>query len=449
MGMVVRTNMAALGANNSLAQASKAQQNGMQKLYTGLKINKAADDASGLAITEKMKNQIKALDTAKDNCEDGSNMIQTAEGYMKETHDILTRMTELAEKAANGTLGKDDRDALQNEMDELCGEIDRMATTANFNGHKLMDGSLGGSNSIKLSCEGNEIKYTKPDPTVVGGGKVDFSKLEKGETYTYTAADANTGAAAKWENSKGEDVTADVSIKLQKGDTFTLDSNVVANATVTTANGATFTAGAAVTAGTYTYDGTNWKNGSTTANGTAAPTLATGTKFTVTEGINLQIGESSTSADRLEVSINSFHTDTLFGGLDGFVNTTNDATDKAASAAVKINTSNAASTYNQAKSIDITDKDAASAAADAIRQISNYVSDERGKLGAQQNRLEHTVNNLTTASENTTAAKSRILDTDMAKEMMEYTSKNVIAQAAQSMLAQANSQPQNVLSLLQ
>ncbi|MBR6835114.1 MAG: hypothetical protein IKM72_03815 [Oscillospiraceae bacterium] len=451
MGMVVRTNMAAIGANNALASASKAQQSGMQKLYTGLKINKAADDASGLAITEKMKNQIKALDTAKDNCEDGSNMIQTAEGYMKETHDILTRMTELAEKAANGTLGKDDRDALQNEMDELCGEIDRMATTANFNGHKLMDGSLGGSNSIKLSCEGNEIKYTKPDPTVVGGGKVDFSKLEKGETYTYTAANstASPPTTAKWENSKGEDVTADVSIALQKGDTFTLDNGIAANDTVTTANGATFTATNVVAAGTYTYDGTNWKSGSNTATGAATPTLATGTKFTVTEGINLQIGESSTSADRLEVSINSFHTDTLFGGLDGFVNTTNNATDKAASAAVKINTSNAASTYNQAKSIDITDKDAASAAADAIRQISNYVSDERGKLGAQQNRLEHTVNNLTTASENTTASKSRILDTDMAKEMMSYTSKNVIAQAAQSMLAQANSQPQNVLSLLQ
>ena len=124
MGMVVRTNMAALGANNSLAQASKAQQNGMQKLYTGFKINAAKDDASGLAISEKMKNQIKALDTAKDNCEDGANMIQTAEGYMKETHDILTRMTELAEKAANGLLEGEDRKALQNEMDELCGEIE-------------------------------------------------------------------------------------------------------------------------------------------------------------------------------------------------------------------------------------------------------------------------------------------------------------------------------------
>ena len=167
--------------------------------------------------------------------------------------------------------------------------------------------------------------------------------------------------------------------------------------------------------------------------------------------------------------INSFHTDTLFAGLDGFVNTTNDTTDKEASAEVVINgvkrtedaagnitrtyatdgSGNTSSTYKNAVSINISDQNNASAAADAIRQVSSYVSDERGKLGAQQNRLDHTVNTLTTASENTSAANSRIRDTDMAKEMMAYTSKNVIAQAAQSMLAQANSQPQNVLSLLQ
>jgi flagellin len=342
MGMVVRTNMAALNANNSLAKASKQQQAGMQKLASGLKINAAKDDASGLAMTEKMKNQIKALDTAKDNCEDGANMIQTAEGYMKETHDILTRMTELAEKAANGLLKDEDRGALQKEMDQLCGEIDRMASTANFNGVKLMDGSLGSTGQVGLT------------------------------------------------SAKGSTVNE---------------------------------------AGTFKYE-----------NPTAAPG----------KGITLQIGDSSTKADRMTVSINSFHTDSLFKGLNGKQNKSLEKSDGIDTAVtVKINNSNAASTYTSAVSIAIDNKDNASAAADAIREIANYVSDQRGTLGAQQNRLEHTVNNLTTASENTTAAKSRILDTDMAKEMMEYTSKNVIAQAAQSMLAQANSQPQNVLSLLQ
>jgi flagellin len=343
MGMVVRTNMAAINANNALANASKNQQAGMQKLASGLKINKAADDASGLAITEKMKNQIKALDTAKDNCEDGANLIQTAEGYMKETHDILTRMTELAEKSANGVLKTEDRDALQKEMNQLCAEIDRVASTANFNGNKLMDGSLGNASS---------------GPTL------------NGTSMTYTA-----------------------------------------------------------------------------------PTLASN----ATCGIKLQIGETSTNADKLSVRINNFHTDKLLAGVSGFSNASlnsSDGTNLCSAALVSNDIANSTasggvSTYSSAVSIDISDQDKASAAADAIRLISNYVSDERGKLGAQQNRLDHTVNTLTTASENTTAAKSRILDTDMAKEMMEYTSKNVIAQAAQSMLAQANSQPQNVLSLLQ
>ena len=346
--MVVRTNMAAINANNSLGQASKAQQNGMQKLATGFKINKAADDASGLAISEKMKNQIKALDTAKDNCEDGANMIQTAEGYMAETHEILNRMTELAEKAANGTLGKEDRQSLQEEMNQLCGEIDRIATTANFNGHKLLDGSNGGK------------------------GALDF---------------------------------------------------------------------------------------------TAAANQETTVKFTstTTTGITLQIGESSTNADKLKVSINQMTTDALFKNANDIINKVNDTADGENKAKVKIisnankninagatnGTTTGASTYKDAKTIDIRDKDNASAAADIIRKVSTYISDERGRLGAQQNRLDHTINNLTTASENTTAANSRIRDTDMAKEMMAYTSKNVIAQAAQSMLAQANSQPQNVLSLLQ
>ena len=344
MGMVVRTNMAGINANNALNMASKTQQNAMQKLASGFRINKAGDDASGLAISEKMKNQIKALDTASDNCEDGANMIQTAEGYMAETHDILNRMTELAEKAANGVLADEDRNALQDEMDELCAEIDRMATTANFNGKKLMDGSIGSTNVVTLT-------------STTGGN-----------SYSYSA-------------------------------------NIIS-------------------------------------------------------GIKLQIGESSTQADKLYVTINSFHTDVLFGGVSGFVNRSNDGTDLsgAATALTKGNymmsSTNAhnvssASVYSNALTIDISDQDAASAAADAIRLVSSYVSDERGKLGAQQNRLDHTVNNLNTTSENITAANSRIRDTNMAEEMMNYTSKNVIAQAAQAMLAQANSQPQNVLSLLQ
>lgn len=345
MGMVVRTNMASLNANNSLGKSSKSQANSMQKLASGFNINKAADDASGLAISEKMKAQIKALDTASANCEDGANLIQTAEGYMSETHDILNRMVELSEKSANGVLTDEDRNSLQDEMDELCSEIDRIATTANFNNQKLMDGSIGSTNAITLS-----------------------STAASGNTYAYSC--------------------------------------------------------------------------------------------NAMSGVRLQIGETSTTADKLQVTINDFHTDKLFKSVSGFVNKTNDNTDLAGNVSgatranyfgsnTNVHGASSASMYKSGITIDISDKDSASAAADAIRLVSNYVSDERGKLGAQQNRLDHTVNNLTTASENITAANSRIRDTDMASEMMAYTSKNVVSQAAQAMLAQANSQPQNVLSLLQ
>jgi len=449
MGMVVRTNMAALGANNSLAQASKAQQNGMQKLYTGFKINAAKDDASGLAISEKMKNQIKALDTAKDNCEDGANMIQTAEGYMKETHDILTRMTELSEKAANGLLKDEDRNALQNEMDQLCGEIDRMASTANFNGVKLLDGSLGSSGQVKIKSVATDKSYEYVAPkaegvekSTYGGGALINSTAKSGKYQVTEIINDNAGAAPKIKaNLVKEDGTLgdekEFTVKPQKGDTVTLDTDGKG----ITSGGLSLTSTTADDKGcSFTFNGTNWINDADAA-GAKTMTIVTqsarglvGDTFDFkadadgddAKGVKLQIGESSTTADRMNVSINSFHTDSLFGGLGGTINKSLDLSSATINtAAVKIKDSNDASTYTNAVSIDITDKDAASAAADAIRQVSNYISDERGKLGAQQNRLDHTVNNLATASENTTAAKSRILDTDMAKEMMEYTSKNV------------------------
>jgi len=347
MGMVIRTNVMALNSNSALNKANGSIAGSMEKLSSGFRINKAADDASGLSISEKMKAQIKALDTAVDNCEDGANMIQTAEGYMAETQDMLNRMVELAEKSANGVLDDTDRDALQDEMDQLCAEIDRIATTANFNGQKLMDGTLGSVTGTKI---------TTTSDAVGTGGVTTAGKIE----YEYEGAD------------------------------------------------------------------------------------------TTQNGIELQIGESSTNADRLTVSINSFHTDALLKAVNGFKNQSADASNGAVETTAAATTANTSvSTYVNAVSVDITDKDKASSAADALRQISNFVSDERGKMGALQNRLEHTVNNLTTASENTSAANSRIRDTDMAKEMIKYTSTNVITQAAQAMLAQANTQPQNVLQLLQ
>ena len=379
MGMIVKTNNMAINANNSLNKNNKGLSGSLEKLASGLKINRAADDASGLAISEKMKAQIKSLDTASDNCEDGISLIQTAEGYMTEVHDMLNRMVELAEKSANGinadtgltaasaygygtitgangelytgTLAGTDRAALQAEMDQLCAEIDRIALTANFNGNKLFNGNM-------------EYGST----TVIG---------EKG-----------------------------VQITGMEGSPLTL-----------------------------------------------------------------QIGETSNKADKLSVSIKRMTTDNLFKSLSGVSVILNDGSTSGGvsllvnngasansgtltlSARVSSGTASITSGQNSAYvsgvTINISDQAFASKAAESIRNVINDVSAQRADLGATQNRLEYTVNNLTTASENMQSAKSRITDTDMAKEMMKYTQQNVLVQAAQSMLAQANQNPQQVLQLLQ
>jgi flagellin len=346
-----------------------------------------------------------------------------------------------------------------------------------------MDGSLGSKGKVTITSTTDGFKYNSPSKGIsyagaaLSGGVTDAT-LAAGQTQLesgkYTVSAVSTTGQITLKTLTGGAVSTKLDMTAQVGDTVTLN----ASGTGMSANGIKVEATGAAAGNTFTYKedangNKNWVCDTDTgiAIGTTTLTFSNAAVGDIIEwddaasiskkslnGIKLQIGDSSTTADRMNVSINSFHTDSLFAGLNGVINHSNDSTDTANSAAVKIKgvkadgtiqKGNDASTYNKAVSIDISDKDTASAAADAIRQISNYVSDERGKLGAQQNRLEHTVNNLTTASENTTAAKSRILDTDMAKEMMEYTSKNVIAQAAQSMLAQANSQPQNVLSLLQ
>jgi len=379
MGMIVKTNNMAINANNSLNKNNKGLSGSLEKLASGLKINRAADDASGLAISEKMKAQIKSLDTASDNCEDGISLIQTAEGYMTEVHDMLNRMVELAEKSANGinadtgltaasaygygtitgangeqytgTLAGTDRAALQAEMDQLCAEIDRIALTANFNGNKLFNGNMEYGSSTVIGEKGTQIAGVSGSP------------------------------------------------------------------------------------------------------------------------LTLQIGETSNKADKLSVSIKRMTTDNLFqslsdvsvilndgstsGGVSLLVNNgaSEDSGTLTLSARVSSGTASVTSGQNSAYvsgvTINISDQAYASKAAESIRKVINDVSAQRADLGAMQNRLEYTVNNLTTASENMQSAKSRITDTDMAKEMMKYTQQNVLVQAAQSMLAQANQNPQQVLQLLQ
>ena len=386
MGMVVRSNIMALNANRQLGMNNSQVSKSLEKLSSGYKINRAGDDASGLAISEKMKAQIKGLETASANSQDGISLVQTAEGALTEVHDMLNRMVELAGKAANGTIDNEtDRAALQKEMNALLDEIDRIADSTDFNGIKLLNGDLAGQidatftedNTTTLESIGitaGSLDLSKADPTLTGDLKIKFdtNKLViTAGTKTYEGA---TGAVTL-KNTAGED-----SITINVKDANTLKTKI-----------------------------TDQKVGTLTA-GKAA-----------TEGLTLQIGDTGDDFNQVTVHIQNMDSESL--GLATLRDT------------------------------GIMTQDAASAALDLVKNGANSaintVSSVRADLGAMQNRLEHTINNLDVATENMESANSRIRDTDMAKEMMEYTKQNVLTQAAQAMLAQANQQPQSILQLLQ
>lgn len=329
--MRINHNIAALNTYRQLTANTSNTSKSLEKLSSGLRVNRAGDDAAGLAISEKMRGQIRGLDQASRNASDGISLIQTAEGALNETHSILQRMRELAVQASTDTNTESDRGEIQKEINELLSEVNRIANDTEFNTQKLLDGSFAKAGTPGTDAPGN-----------VGTG---------------TSLTFHIGA------------NKDQNVKLNIGRISVSDLGEL-NA-----------AGTAINA-------TNAL--STIGTGTMAAVGTTGTANYVAE-----IGANANAANSL-------------------------LTQEGANRAIKI--------------VD-----------DSIK----IVSAERSKLGAMQNRLEHTINNLGTASENLSASESRIRDVDMAKEMMEFTKNNILSQASQAMLAQANSQPQSVLQLLQ
>ena len=388
MGMVVRSNIMAVNAQRQLGMNNSQVSKALEKLSSGYRINRAGDDASGLAISEKMKAQIKGLDTASLNSQDGISLVQTAEGALTEVHNMLNRMTELATRAANGINEDSNRASLQKEVAKLQEEIDRISEGTNFNNLKLLDGSQTYAGNKALIGQGTEFGVRglqveggnlSADDTIT----VNISGNSVG-TITVTASD-NTVVFTTTQTGKGfYSITADVS-------KVTDESVKKAWAGVTI----NFSVDQASTDGTYKV---------------GAQTFTAGKN----ESMQLQIGDTADSFNQLKVSIGDMSSAAL--GVD---------------------------------KVDISTQDGAAKAIDIIRNAIDRVSSQRASLGATQNRLEYTINNLDTASENLQAANSRIRDTDMAKMMMEYTKMNVLTQSAQAMLAQANQQPQSVLQLLQ
>ena len=498
MGMVVRSNIMALNANRQLGMNNSQVSKSLEKLSSGYKINRAGDDASGLAISEKMKAQIKGLETASTNSQDGISLVQTAEGALTEVHDMLNRMVELAGKAANGTIDSEtDRAALQDEMNSLLDEIDRIAESTDFNGIKLLNGDLA-TNTVKLgniklgagTASTTEAATAATTTQTIGAGTAAAAKLTveytdangklQSVTVDYTGATgANDNATAIRDALKANsELSALFDIGGSAADiTFTAKTAGEGGVKVT---GMTTSDAAGTAIGKLTFkDGTDAyekvTNGAqqdlaagdkVTVNGTVYEFVANAGDKVTTEGAvavlvgadkDASIANLNKALESEGVTVEKATNDLLFKpmsngkGLSLQIGATGDAYNK-----VTINVGNMSSKglgIDNLRNIGIMSQDAASAALDQIKNGAdsaiNTVSSVRAELGAMQNRLEHTINNLDVAAENMQSANSQIRDTDMAKEMMEYTKKNVLTQAAQAMLAQANQQPQSILQLLQ
>jgi flagellin len=548
--MRIQHNISAINANRQLGINNNSVAKNLEKLSSGYKINRAGDDAAGLAISEKMRSQIRGLDQATNNANDGISLVQTAEGALNETHSILQRMKELATQSSNGTYQNDvDRENISKEVEALKSEIDRISTSTNFNKINLLDGSLsadgtkeaakvnlgdlaklktqsaaagvqvtsavtvqgsnaaaegdkysltvnyqdadgnavsktveltfkaGASTGTLVDKDGNEVGTTAANNAATASevAKAYVSALNKDADFAknFTAAESSvTAGALKFTSTVAGTENAPAILGLTQSYTVAATST-----TAPSALGLNLSAADAVTAadsfqyldGVAQFDGTNASTAIFEVNGTKfafADTAANAAKLD--KDVNYIVGDISTDAADMVALINqkapgaNAATETIGGNSvitfkapEGAGASTKGALTLQIGASatkdqqVSLNIGDMSSKGLGINNVSVASQDDALKAISTIEDAINTVSGTRADLGALQNRLEHTVNNLGVTSENLTSAESRIRDVDMAKEMMEMTKNNVLTQAAQSMLAQANTQPQSILKLLQ
>ncbi|SFC86715.1 flagellin [Clostridium uliginosum] len=530
--MIINHNMNAMNAHRMMGGNTANTGKAMEKLSSGLRINRAGDDAAGLAISEKMRGQIRGLDQASRNGQDGISMIQTAEGALNETHSILQRMRELAVQSSNDTNVSVDRGEIQKEMDELAKEVTRIANNTEFNTQKLINGGIDangikaakfhiGANSgqdIELSIKAMDAKSLGVSRDLVtatgtGAGNVKSatfqstvgSKVVDGAviTFAYSKVNASPATASKVDGAANftsadlSKLNADTNMTIKVGaDTYTLTNtalkawddkaghNAITDTTAFLGNAVNATGGKlsdvvnitnasgkisleAKTAGanaiTVNYNGTDIGKVAgvfgmadkltNTGNAEVKP----GEKITISNatGDNQVIDITDKAATSLKVTSGDYAgmtINTIAGQALKDLTAANDkvtvaATTTAATVTTFANNEKTADAVTEA-GIDVSTQDKASKSITTIQTAIETVSAERSKLGAYQNRLEHTINNLGTSSENLQSAESRIRDVDMAKEMMNFSKNNILSQASQAMLAQAKSQPEAVLQLL-
>jgi len=374
--MIINHNLQAMNAHRQLGMNQSSAAKSIEKLSSGLRINRAGDDAAGLAISEKMRGQVRGLNQAQRNSQDAISLIQTAEGALNETHSILQRMRELAVQASNDTNTDQDRAELQKELNQLTSEINRIGNNTEFNQKKL----LNGSQSLK---QGTYVS-------------------EAGNTSGSNGLKMQVGA------NSAQNFTVDI-----------FDMRAEALGIAGTANGSASISGQAA-AGGLTGQKNQWATNGTEDYSKVDGSTANGNKILTENGTTIGAETVANSKEAVFAS-----------------GAANALTDKGNAGATEVH------------ALDIRSHGTATAAISVIDAAINQVSSERSKMGAFQNRLEHTISNLGNASENLQAAESRVRDVDMAKEMMEFTRTNILSQASQAMLAQANQRPQSVLQLLQ
>ncbi len=486
--MVVQHNLTAMNSNRMLGLTTASQAKSTEKLSSGYKINRAADDAAGLAISEKMRKQIRGLTQASANAQDGISAVQTAEGALAEVQDMLQRMNELAVKAANGTNSESDRQAIQDEIDQLTTEIDRVAETTKFNETYLLKGDQDATKEYTYSyavatnkaaevtmptaqtANGTKITTVAFDIDATGEAQNEVAKLirDQGLNITYTSK-ANATDADKFDNAAsvslngtdkyvvaaGEDATKFV-IKDRQG---TEIANItIANTNLGTGKDAGLEGTDTISASKATAGyGPNETIKYYDRDGNGIPENALDKYFS---SITATDGEVSASprADAPEIydalgnKITAVATDVsakqdLMGALELTLHVGADATANN-QISFNIDTMSAKGLGVNGLKVDGSDDSNALASVEIIKEAIQKVSTQRSGLGAIQNRLEHTINNLDNVVENTTSAESQIRDTDMAEEMVRYSNNNILTQAGQAMLAQANQSNQGILSLL-
>ncbi len=393
MAMIVQHNLTAMNSNRQLGITTGSQAKSSEKLSSGYRINRAGDDAAGLKISEKMRSQVRGLSRASVNAQDGVSLIQTAEGALNEAHSILQRMNELAVQGANDTNEGIDRDAINQELNALTDELDRISSTTQFNKQQLLDGTFKDKN-LQVGANANQkisISIDNMNARTLG-----LKDIEATVKY-----DKQMGEKGTKVNYKGMSFTynTDNSVGKNRADAITAFSAAIANK----------------------YTAANYAD------------QADGKFKALTDGKAFGTKQSAINYD-VSMARKEMHSE-IENNFTTYLETS--ATSATARAS-----------YTKTGNACVDNYEAANSSITAIQAAINQVSSQRSALGALQNRLEHTIANLDNVAENTQAAESRIRDLDMASEMVEYSKNNILAQAGQSMLAQANQSTQGVLSLL-